>query len=728
MQNLVSTIAYKQPATADTCMSRDSKFIQHKGFVVEVARLVSGIQKMSGDLEAQLYGLTGGKEVGYTLPKNHVDDLSSTARGMSWMDRCKTMPRDQGLMYHMIKEGLWNMSVLTPEGGLSWNRVACQEFMDRAAKIVDLIIMLIHLGVGPPVRGEELVQDQITNGVQIRTIYVTFGQMLAIRRRSKTNNARGIDAFNICYFPQRLTHLICYYLLVVRPLERLVAWELYKDRKKCLDYDLYLYVKHGKRMTSEQFSTTLRVHTGKYIGVKLSINPMRHIMIAFMRAFLEPVMIQKGNNIGDLMSSHNSVSGNHYYARQIGNLEGVTDLLMHDVREFCDSYHDAIGLGERRGPLIAIRIKRQIAQKLVLAASMDAGDPGMIGAIGELLNNLGEIAFRAGLQELRSQVTQEIWQAVAEGLERVLSDIEPSQPPARPARVSHDLPSTSTLESAPALRFEGLGHKRGLSGKNEPRPKRKAPETPETNRQRSDSGTVYPQHQEAPELEDPFDMQDIAATPRTPAPAPSTRLENETPKALPGPDAGSTGNIFTGRWMTPDPISPTTPTFPPDAEREVQVTTALEKLSTMTLGLHSEQDQPGQPPPTEEAPPTQEEIALPEPIDPKLTALRRYRKDPNAQFRGKQRELLDSMSRHTIAVLPTGSGKSVAYELPPLYDGRITIVGVPFRLVVNQVLANAERRGLMAEVWLKATPKIIKDGLRLIVVPYDTLLTETFAE
>ena len=67
---------------------------------------------------------------------------------------------------------------------------------ERRGEIVNLMITLIHLGARPPLRGEELVLDQIENGCQLRTLYLVFGQMLAIRRRSKDTRARGINMFN----------------------------------------------------------------------------------------------------------------------------------------------------------------------------------------------------------------------------------------------------------------------------------------------------------------------------------------------------------------------------------------------------------------------------------------------------------------------------------------------------------------------------------------------------
>ena len=58
--------------------------------------------------------------------------------------------------------------------------------MDKAAKVVELIATLIHIGVGPSCCGTEQMADQITNGIQPRTLYLSFGRLLTIRRHTKT--------------------------------------------------------------------------------------------------------------------------------------------------------------------------------------------------------------------------------------------------------------------------------------------------------------------------------------------------------------------------------------------------------------------------------------------------------------------------------------------------------------------------------------------------------------
>ena len=422
LQALASTIAFNQPSAANVCWNRDMTIMQHRSYQVVISKLTGGVQTMFDDLVKKMHKLSGGRPVEFSIPENHIDDLSSFGRGRSWMDNCQTTPRDHALVEAMARNDLWNMGERV-DGKYVWNPMACADFMRKVGEIVDLIITLVHLGSGPPVRGEELVVDQIENGIQPRTLYLVFGQMLAIRRRSKDTNRTGIDSFNACYFPKKLSDAICYYLMVIRPLEKLVAEQLYPKAEDRLDYTLFLYVKDGKRMTSDQFSAVLSTLTQRYIGVGLSLQPARHVMISFHRAFVEPTIVEKGNNVGDLLSSHNSKPAKNHYGREFGfELEGLTSMLLLDIQEWCDLYHDAIGLGNRSGPLIPIRTKRRVAQLLVTAAALDPKQPMPTRAVGDILSILGGTAYRAALDQLKSHAGEEIHIAVAHAFQQFITD------------------------------------------------------------------------------------------------------------------------------------------------------------------------------------------------------------------------------------------------------------------------------------------------------------------
>lgn len=70
------------------------------------------MQKIHQDLLDKMYELLGGRLVQYTIPKEHIDDVSCMARGGSWLNTCHTEPQDQLLMHSMVDQGLWDLCLV----------------------------------------------------------------------------------------------------------------------------------------------------------------------------------------------------------------------------------------------------------------------------------------------------------------------------------------------------------------------------------------------------------------------------------------------------------------------------------------------------------------------------------------------------------------------------------------------------------------------------------------
>jgi len=68
------------------------------------------------------------------------------------------------------------------------------------------------------------------------------------------------------------------------------------------------------------------------------------------------------------------------------------------------------------------------------------------------------------------------------------------------------------------------------------------------------------------------------------------------------------------------------------------------------------------------------------------------------QFRGVQAQVLDRVvaKRNTLAVMPTGSGKSLCYQLPAISNKGTTIVISPLIALMHDQLRSAEAVGIRA--------------------------------
>ena len=84
------------------------------------------------------------------------------------------------------------------------------------------------------------------------------------------------------------------------------------------------------------------------------------------------------------------------------------------------------------------------------------------------------------------------------------------------------------------------------------------------------------------------------------------------------------------------------------------------------------------------------------PADTPLTILQRYWK--HERFRPLQEEIISSVleGRDTLALLPTGGGKSVCFQVPALMKDGLCIVVTPLIALMNDQVAQLKKRGIQA--------------------------------
>ena len=111
-------------------------------------------------------------------------------------------------------------------------------------------------------------------------------------------------------------------------------------------------------------------------------------------------------------------------------------------------------------------------------------------------------------------------------------------------------------------------------------------------------------------------------------------------------------------------------------------------------------------------------------------ALRRHFGHPD--FRAPQTRVIEAAlaDRDVLAVLPTGFGKSVCFQIPALVDGGTTVVVSPLISLIEDQVAGARGRGIAARAWTSvsgpaeraAVSRELGDGtLRLLYVSPERL-------
>ena len=105
-------------------------------------------------------------------------------------------------------------------------------------------------------------------------------------------------------------------------------------------------------------------------------------------------------------------------------------------------------------------------------------------------------------------------------------------------------------------------------------------------------------------------------------------------------------------------------------------------------------------------------------------------------FRPGQAEIVDALmnGENVLAVMPTGSGKSLCYQLPALADESLTVVVSPLIALMRDQVAALRLNGVAAGALNSATPRAeaaeihrqLRDGrLRLLYISPERLMQET---
>ena len=122
-------------------------------------------------------------------------------------------------------------------------------------------------------------------------------------------------------------------------------------------------------------------------------------------------------------------------------------------------------------------------------------------------------------------------------------------------------------------------------------------------------------------------------------------------------------------------------------------------------------------------------------MDEKLSVLKRY--FGYSSFRGGQEKIIDSIlsGRDVMAVMPTGSGKSVCYQIPAIMLPGITLVVSPLISLMKDQVGTLNQRGVRAAYlnssltpgqYSLALRRASEGAYKIIYVAPERLVTESF--
>ncbi|KAF9644004.1 hypothetical protein BDM02DRAFT_3103599, partial [Thelephora ganbajun] len=554
---------------------------------------------------------TLGNRLVMSIPDDLCCDKNNSTWGNTWAKPQFTTPQTLPLIFEMEQYKTWSLSTVDPSTGhIQWDIAQCHAFMGKIKEIIRLLGFLNYFIPGPPARGTELILDRIYNTQVKRNYYMDFGWMLVARRYSKTSSITGRDSLTAAFMPKQLAEVNQYYQLFFRPLEQLIAAQIYPAEQASL-YHEFMYLLGGNRWTPDQFRAYIPQMSTKYFGSNLKVSYLCHMLIAIKRAFIPPMLTDIFQDIGDRMSAHSTQIANAWYAVEDA-LEGKTTTFMSDTRDWCRQYHNVLGVGELQDIPIPIRfLARPPATPATSIGSIFLPTNDEVAKLQQTIIHL----FTSIAQDLKLHLTQEMQGAIYASISQATTSLH----------IPNPLSSSSSLPSV-----------------------------------------HLPPHQ-LPQS----DIVDL--TTYAPPISRPPRLVQQQPRTVFGDMS----------FLPPDPPTPDLSTI---SEQE------LGKLTQEALQYY-------------------------------------YPSTAGFKSKGQQNLLWACLRREfTLAILPTGGGKSIAYELPPLITTMITVAIIPFKRILCQAYERACASGVLTVEWVSGTNPLEAKDANLLLVSIEAAMAPKFKD
>jgi hypothetical protein len=172
---------------------------------------------------------------------------------------------------------------LDNQNHIVWKAGPCFAYMEVAHEVEMKLFCGTQTTVGEPGRGSELASHLIRNvsGGSLRNVLVMFQFLVMMGTYNKTSHITERDATMIRVPHPEIGRLWMLYLTFIKPL--LVVWQLYFNGPSAATRTKhYLFSGPYRPVTSSELSQYLSLHSGRLLGVKISISLWRHVATWFM--------------------------------------------------------------------------------------------------------------------------------------------------------------------------------------------------------------------------------------------------------------------------------------------------------------------------------------------------------------------------------------------------------------------------------------------------------------
>lgn len=218
------------------------------------------------------------------------EDLSNTTTGYCFLNDSRNTAFVEART--IFFKAIWSNKALKAQfvrildtGDVQWNILALREWLSNYAQFSKLLLLRCEMLGGGPGRGTELtnMSYRSTQTRRRRNLSVLDNHLAIIRTYHKLGALSGKDKLIPHSLDAVTSDLMIQDLALVRPFAEWVAMKCFDNVEVQQLYQYKLFVNIDKLFTTNDMSNAMKQYTINHIGTALTINPWRHIAIAFRR-------------------------------------------------------------------------------------------------------------------------------------------------------------------------------------------------------------------------------------------------------------------------------------------------------------------------------------------------------------------------------------------------------------------------------------------------------------
>lgn len=430
LQHFASALAFAEPRAPRITLSEDVQTFGIHGKAFHLPTFRSGLQKLHTKLKEKIHKVLRGRKIPLHIPEDLEDDMSNTTRGYSWLDNATFTEKPYPLLEIIMEDPDQTLCWKDREGNLHFNAKEANDFMQECSSINKDLSIFDNTTHSQPHRGTEFIDAKIRNSWRRRNSIRNLGRLYWVEQYTKNTNGKKMDTFIPVATAEQIQELEEIYLLLIRPVEELIGFELWGEEARVL-YHEYMYVDMGKRVTADQFSRRLAQYMKDLVGFEIGTLEWRHIAVAIMREFIQVQYHHnyKANSIGDIIMDHSSATAHGIYGGLEGDLPYLTTDVMFKFNNFCSRWQCVMGFGKHPPPL-PLRLVHTQAQPTTYASisepvapAKDIGGDQVMEMLQTMMTKMDRLEDMMGrenarisstLQEFRTQTKEDIRQGLAE--------------------------------------------------------------------------------------------------------------------------------------------------------------------------------------------------------------------------------------------------------------------------------------------------------------------------